>query len=121
MCASCSSIVYLYYRYFGLPNQSDLFPLTFFTGKIDMLCLFGTTAHTKLSLSFSRNPVICDCLDFVIYSLVHSFPHVSILEDLFCEWPIEHRGDMVHTPYFPRLMKCDNGICVMQFFDETAM
>ena len=81
-----------------------------------MLCLFGTTGSSRLNPDINLNPLICDCLDFEIYSLAHLFQRGLMLDNLFCDWPLEHRGERVNNLYFPRLTIGDNSLFA-QLFD----
>jgi hypothetical protein len=80
-----------------------------------MLCIFGPKAIGQLDLKFERNPLICDCLDFEIYCIVRSFPRMSVLNNLFCEWPLEYRKELVHTLYFLGLINGDSNMCCAVF------
>ena len=110
--------LYGYHSPVSLPNKSVWFALIFFTGQVNFQCLFGSTSHSVVKPVLLMNPYICDCLDFEIYRILRYFPHTGILDRLYCDRPLEYRGELVHTLYFIRLMNCDNTMwCVV----KTAM
>jgi hypothetical protein len=113
---NCSFNARVYSYYASWLPISVWFICTYnFTGMVNMFCLIRTTAADGLYINFGHNPFICDCLDFEIYSSAHLFQHGTMPDHLFCEWPLEHRGQMVNTHYFPRLTIGDSSLFAQLF------
>jgi hypothetical protein len=86
-----------------------------------MLCMFRLTPYSKLDINMARNPWICDCLDFEVYSFELAFPVSTILNDLYCDRPLGHRRALVNTRFFPRLMNGDKKCMLCSSSTETAI
>lgn len=73
----------------------------------DLLCLFGTKAHSPFDITFGRNPINCDCNDYKVMTILRKYQYIRFLDDLYCHQPIH----LVHQKLVTVMSDMENFVC----------
>ena len=65
-----------------------------------MLCLFGKTMYSDLTMDMRGNPFYCDCTDYEVFRYVFFFQGINILDSLRCSYPDYLEGNRVRADLY---------------------